>query len=173
MRTTGSGKALALSAVLFLAACEAAGTLAGGGGQSDYLVARQALETGNYTLAIRRYERLMSQMSPTSASRLQLEYAHALLRGDRFEDAINASDPLIASRDGTIRASALAVRGTARHEAARLRLDRQLNDPVTQALLIGARDDLAVFMQGHASLDTAGSMQARQQLIDADLAATR
>lgn len=169
MRICITGKGATLAAVLFLGACEAAGTLTGGGAQSDYLVARQALETGNYDLAIRRYERILSTMSPTSASRLQLEYAHALLRGNRFEDAMNAAEPLIASRDGVIRASALAVRGTARHEAARLRLDQGLNDPVTQALLIGAREDLSAFLADHGDLDSAGSMRARQQLLTAEI----
>jgi tetratricopeptide (TPR) repeat protein len=161
---------LTLAAVLFLAACEAAGSLAGGGSQSDYLVARQALETGNYDLAVRRYGRLMQSVDATRASRLQLEYAHALLRGDRYEDAIAAADTLIAAREGTIRASALAVRGTARHEAARLRLAEGQGDAVTRTLLEGARDDIASFLADHGSLDAAGSMRARAALIGADLA---
>jgi len=47
-----------------LLGCEAAGTVAGGGARRVYLVARQALENGNYPLAIRRYETLMSGMGP-------------------------------------------------------------------------------------------------------------
>ncbi|MCB1396390.1 MAG: hypothetical protein H6898_07015 [Rhodobacter sp.] len=171
MRIGRSAKGFTLAAVLFLAACEAAGTLAGGGAQSDYLVARQALETGNYDLAIRRYSSLMTQMDATRATRLQLEYAHALLRGDRYDDAIAAADALIGAQDGAIRASALAVRGTARHEAARLRIAQGQSDAMTRALLEGARDDLAAFLAQHASLDTAGSMRARQQLVAADLQA--
>jgi tetratricopeptide (TPR) repeat protein len=160
---------LALALVGGLAACEAAGTLAGGGTQSDYLVARQALETGNYDLAIRHYSRLMDGMDAQRAARLQLEYAHALLRGDRFQQAAQAADPLIASNEGSIRASALAVRGTARHEAARTRMAEGQTDAETRALLEGARDDLAAFLAQHAALDTSGSMRARTQLISADL----
>ncbi|GAB4275274.1 MAG: hypothetical protein Kow0013_29350 [Pararhodobacter sp.] len=170
MRMAFKGTGLTLAAVLFLAACEAAGSLAGGGAQSDYLVARQALETGNYDLAIRRYGRLMQAVDATRASRLQLEYAHALLRGDRYEDAIAAADTLIESRDGAIRASALAVRGTARHEAARRQLAEGAATAATRALLEGARDDLAAFLAGHGTLDAGGSMRARAALITADLA---
>lgn len=162
---------LALALVTALAACEAAGTLAGGGARSDYLVARQALETGNYDLAIRRYARLMEGMDAQRAARLQLEYAHALLRGDQFQAAVAAADPLIASHEGAIRASALAVRGTARHEAARTLIAQGQRDEATRALLQGARDDLAAFLAQHASLDSAGSMRARAQLIAADLQA--
>lgn len=164
-----SATGLALSILMGLAACEAAGTLAGGGTQSDYLVARQALETGNYDLAIRRYSSLMDGMTPQTAARVQLEYAHALLRGDQFQAAANAADGLIASNEGSIRASALAVRGTARHEAARSRLAQGQNDATTRGLLQGARDDLASFLSQHASLDSSGSMRARAQLIAADL----
>lgn len=164
-----SATGLALSVLMGLAACEAAGTLAGGGSQSDYLVARQALETGNYDLAIRRYSRLMDSMDGQRAARLHLEYAHALLRGDQYEQAANAAGSLISSHEGSIRASALAVRGTARHEAARTRMAEGQHDATTRGLLDGARTDLAAFLADHASLDSSGSMRARAQLIAADL----
>ena len=160
---------LAALSLVLLASCEAAGTLAGGGAQSDYLVARQALETGNYDLAVRRYDRLMGTLDSASAARVQLEYAHALLRANRFDDAIAAADPLIAGQSGSIQASALAVRGTARHEAARARLAQGQADGATRALLESAREDLTRFTRQNESLDTAGSMRARLQLIDADL----
>lgn len=161
---------LALLTLTLLTSCEAAGTMAGGGGGSDYMVARQALETGNYDLAIRQYGALMQGLDAGTASRLQLEYAHALLRANRHPEAITAADALIGARDGAIRASALAVRGTARHEAARDRLARNLADAETRALLSGAAEDLAAFLSGHAALDSGGAMRARQQLIDSDLA---
>tara|TARA_R110002072_G_scaffold298849_1_gene473347 strand:+ start:3096 stop:3623 length:528 start_codon:yes stop_codon:yes gene_type:complete len=167
--TTKIGRGLALSALVALGACEAAGTLAGGGSQSDYLVARQALETGNYDLAIRRYARLMDGMSAMTAQRLQLEYAHALLRGGRYQDAADAADPLIGVNGTAISGSALAVRGTARHEAARSRIASGQGGAVTRGLLQGARDDLAAFVERHANLDASGSMRARMQLIGADL----
>lgn len=159
-----------LSAVILLASCEAAGTLPGGGPRSDYAVARQALETGNYTLAIRRYESLIASQEGRSAARLQLELAHALLRADRYGDAIALASRLTDRRGDSIQASALAVRGTARHEEARSRMEQGENGAELRALLEGARDDLADFLRDHASLDAAGSMRARAQLIEADLA---
>ena len=164
-----SATGLALSVLMGLAACEAAGTLAGGGSQSDYLVARQALETGNYDLAIRRYSRLIDGMDAQRAARLQLEYAHALLRGDQFQRAADAAGTLIASNHGSIRASALAVRGTARHEAARSRMAEGQRDATTRSLLDGAHEDLGSFLAQHAALDSSGSMRARVQLIAADM----
>lgn len=158
------------SAAFLLASCEAAGTLPGGGPRSDYTVARQALETGNYTLAIRRYESLIAGQEGRSAARLQLELAHALLRANRFDDAINLASRLTDRQGDSIEASALAVRGTARHEAARERMERGENGAELRALLQGARADLSAFLSDHAALDAAGSMRARVQLIDADLA---
>lgn len=169
MSFAGLSKALFLAVVGgALLGCEAAGTLAGGGPRSDYLVARQALESGNYPLAIRRYEALMSRMGPGESARLQLEYAHSLLRANRFDDAIQAAGPLAVRAPDSIQASALAVRGTARHEAGRLALERG-ERAQARVLLEAARDDLAAFLQRSQTLDTAGSMRARSELIAADL----
>lgn len=161
--------AVAVAAVLALNSCESAGTMAGGGARSDYMVARHALETGNYSLAIRRYEALIARAAPGTARRLELEHAHSLLRADRHDDAIRAASALAGAADGSIRGSALAVRGTARHEAARLRIDRGDRGPETRALLAAARDDLSGFIGQHAALDSAGTMRARLELIASDL----
>ena len=158
----------ALSLLVFLAGCEAAGTLAGGGPQSDYLVARQALETGNYDLAITRYGSLMASLDPVSAQRIQLEYAHALLRANRYDEAIGAAEPLVGASDGSIRVSALAVRGTARHEAARQLIGQGGERAAIRAQLTGAQSDLAEVTRD-AGFDETGSMRARAQLIASDL----
>lgn len=160
-----------LAALLALGSCERAGTVAGGGAYSDYLVARQALETGSYAVAARRYETLIGRVAPGSARRLELEYAHSLLRADRHDDAIGVAGQLIGAADGSIRASALSVRGTARHEAARARIDAGDRGPETRALLTSAREDLTAFLRQHGGLDTAGAMRARLELIAADLRA--
>lgn len=165
----GRAVPLFLAALMALASCEAAGTMAGGGARSDYLVARQALESGNFPLAIRRYESLVRSTPPGTARRLELELAHTLLRADRHDDAIRVASGLVGAADGSIRGSALAVRGTARHEAARLRLDQGDRGPETLALLTGARSDLAEFLGQYADFDPTGSMNARAQLVAADL----
>lgn len=164
------GRTAALCALLALAACENAGSLAGGGAESEYLVARQALETGNYDTAIRTYGRLLQRVDASTAARLQLEYAHALLRGGRYDEAVAASDMLITRQTGAIRLSALAVRGTARHEAARQRLDAGQRDAMTRGLLSDAQADLRATQEGPEPLDSTGSMRARLDLIAADMA---
>ncbi len=149
--------------------CEPAGTLGGSSGRAnDYLVARQALETGNYSLAIQRYERMLS-FTGEAAGRIRLEYAHSLLRAGRFDDAIEVSDELVAAHSGSLRASALAIRGTARHQRAREFMAQGQRAPEARALLQAARADLGQFLNSHPALDAAGAMAARAQLIEVDL----
>lgn len=152
----------------FLAACEQSGSLSTPGFQSNYLVARQALETGNYALAIRRYEGLLRDAGPAE-QRLRLEYAHSLLRANRFEDAVREADLIVANAIGPERAAALAVRGTARHEAARLLLSQGQRDADTIALLYRAAEDLRTFTEAHADLDAAGMMAERSRMATAEL----
>lgn len=161
--------AVLAAAVLILSSCENAGSIAGGGSGSDYSVARQALETGNYNLAIRRYENLLTRVNPATAARLQLEYAHSLLRANRFSEAIQATGVIVDRPDDSIRGLALAVRGTARHELARQLMAQGERDARTRQLLEGARDDLAYFLGQHNALDSGGSMRARSQLVLSDL----
>lgn len=160
--------ALGVAATITMS-CEPAGTLGGSSGRTnDYLVARQALETGNYSLAIQRYERMLS-FTGEAAGRIQLEYAHSLLRAGRFDDVIEVSDGLAAAHGGALRASALAIRGTARHQRARAMMAQGQRGAAPRALLQGARADLAEFLNSHPKLDAAGSMAARAQLVDVDL----
>lgn len=154
---------------VLLMSCEPAGTVSGGGGRAnDYLVARQALETGNYTLAVQRYRRLVTQTGD-AAGRLQLEYAHSLLRAGQFEDAIDAASGIISGSSGSLAANARAVRGTARHQHARDLLAQGQRGDAPRALLLGAQSDLAEFLRSHAQLDAAGAMAARAQMIAVDL----
>ncbi|MCC5963468.1 MAG: hypothetical protein JJU09_10105 [Rhodobacteraceae bacterium] len=165
----GSASFPMLCVAMLLASCEPAGTLGGSSGSAnDYLVARQALETGNYALAIRRYERLIDQAG-TSAGRLQLEYAHSLLRAGQFERAIASSSELLQTSDGSVAANARAVRGTARHEAARSLIAQGQSGAEARSLLEGARSDLGAFVESHPQLDAAGAMAARLQMIASDL----
>ncbi|MFN7003514.1 MAG: hypothetical protein ACK4NW_08810 [Roseinatronobacter sp.] len=152
-----------------LMSCEPSGTLPGGSGTAnDYLVARQALETGNYTLAVQRYQRLVTQTGD-AAGRLQLEFAHSLLRAGRFEDAIVAASGVISGSSGSLAASAMAVRGTARHQHARDLIAQGQRGDVPRKLLLGAQSDLAEFLRSHPQLDSAGAMAARSQMIGVDL----
>ena len=159
---------LAAAATLLLVACENPGGLSTGGFRNDYLVARQALETGNYALAIRRYDAMIRTAGPL-APRLRLEYAHSLLRANRFEEAAREAGTLVETQTGAARGSALAVRGTARHEAARAMLAAGQRDDSARALLLQARQDLDGFLADHADLDTAGVMRQRAGLVAGDL----
>lgn len=152
----------------FLMSCEPAGTIVEGGRADDYAVARQALETGNYPLAITRYERLLDRAGD-AAGRLKLEYAHSLLRAGRYEEAIEVSTALIDTHGGSLKGSALAVRGTAQHQIVRVKLDAGEREPGMRARLIAAQVDLQSFVDNHSKLDAAGAMKTRIEMIDADL----
>lgn len=152
----------------FLMSCEPAGTIVAGGRADDYAVARQALETGNYPLAITRYERLLDRTGD-AAGRLKLEYAHSLLRAGRYEEAIEVSTALIDTHGGSLQGSALAVRGTAQHQIARAKLDAGETDPALRGRLLAAQADLKSFIKDHSKLDAAGAMKARIEMIAADL----
>lgn len=156
------------AAALLLVGCEGTGGLSTGGFRNDYLVARQALETGNYAVAIGGYARLVELGGPLEP-RLRLDYAHSLLRGGRFAEAEAEATQLLASATEAIRGSALAVRGTARHEQARAALEGGAAGPEAVAQLSGAVADLAAFVQGFASLDAAGMMAARLAMARSDL----
>lgn len=160
---------LLIAAAPLLVGCEGTGGLSSGGFRNDYLVARQALETGNYGLAIRGYARLAALEGPLQP-RLRLDYAHSLLRGGRFAEAEAEATALIAAAAGEVRGSALAVRGTARHERARI-LAAAGQRAEARALAAAAADDLAAFLAGHAALDAHGMMAARLALARAELAA--
>lgn len=169
MQSRRAPRAAVMAAMaLFLMSCEPAGTVVGGDRADDYMVARQALETGNYSLAISRYERLLGQAGD-AAGRLQLEYAHSLLRGARYEDAITVATALIDTQSGSLQGSALAVRGTAQHQIVRVKLASGENGPEQRARLLAAQSDLTSFVRNHAKLDAASAMKARLEMIAADL----
>ncbi|MEL6434873.1 MAG: hypothetical protein AAFQ28_13835 [Pseudomonadota bacterium] len=169
MQSRRAPRAAVFSAMaFFVMSCEPAGTIVEGGRADDYAVARQALETGNYPLAIVRYERLLDQAGD-AAGRLNLEYAHSLLRAGRYEDAITVSSALIETQGGSLKGSALAVRGTAQHQIVRGRLDAGETEPGLRSRLLAAQADLKSFIKNHSNLDAAGAMKARLEMIAADL----
>lgn len=166
-RLISRGVLTAVSA-LFLGACENPGGLATGGFRNDYMVARQALEAGDYGLAIRRYDAMIRTAGPLEP-RLRLEYAHSLLRGNRFDDAAREAGTLVETQTGAAQGSALAVRGTARHEAARELLAGGQRDDTVKALLLQARSDLDSFLKNHPGMDVSDMMRERSRLLEADL----
>lgn len=167
-------RALRLAAVAVLvAACSGVGGAEDGAAfRDDYNAARQALEAGNYARAARGYEALLDAGSPVD-DRVRLEYAHTLLRADRFADAATAAGALLDSDSTAVRASARAVRGTARHEAAATRRADGADTAELIALLEAAQSDIRAFLADHADLDAGAAMQARATSIGAELATLR
>lgn len=151
---------LVLSAGLILGSC---GDTIGGGFQSQYAVARNALEVGDYARAKRGYQKLLAEAGPL-APRLQLEYAHAELRAGNYAEAARIAADLAANQTGDARGAALAVQGTAQHEQGLLLLSQGQVEP-GKAQLKAAQAALGEVVKSHAGLDPLGSMAGRHASI--------
>lgn len=157
---------LVFCAGLLLGSC---GDTIGGGFQSQYAVARNALEVGDYARAKRGYQKLLSQAGPL-APRLQLEYAHAELRSGNYAEAASIAGDLAARQQGDARGAALAVQGTAQHEQGLVLLSQGQVEP-GKAQLKAAQAALGEVVKSHADLDPLGSMAGRRASIAARLKA--
>lgn len=153
---------MALGVLLPLAACGTAESTSSGF-RKDYVVARSALEEGEYSQANRQYARLMSSAGPF-LPRIQLEYAHSLLRAGNYAQAAQMAEAMSMASDGAGSAAALAVAATARHE---LGLEA-LAEGKTQAgkmHLEQAQASMAQVLATHPELDPLGSLAGRQASI--------
>lgn len=137
-----------------------------GGFQRNYLAARGALEAGDYARANTQFAALMTSAGPF-LPRVQLEYAHGLLRaGDHAGAAREAT--ALADRSARARGAALAVAGTAQHELAKTALAS--GDTATgKAELLNAQASLAEVLSAYPDLDPLGALSARQAAITARL----
>lgn len=160
------------AAVCTLAACEPGIVSKGASFQRSYAVARDALEQGNYKSAIRNYAVMIPDAGPLQ-SRLRLEYAHALLRAGQFQDAANVSGALSQTLDGSDRAAALAVKGTAEHEMALQAMDNGDYGGETERHLRAAKGALDEMMKIDADLDPHGAMASRRVDIGDELKLVR
>ncbi|MDF1802095.1 hypothetical protein [Thalassovita sp.] len=157
-----SKTALAVFSLVILGSC--AEERAGGSGfQSQYYVARDALEKGRYDQANRGYSRLLAQSGPFRP-RLQLEYAHSELRGGNYAEAARMAADLAASQKGDARAAALAVQGTAQHELA-LALLTKGDVASGKSLLTSAHKALTEVVKKYPDMDPLGSMAGRRAAI--------
>lgn len=154
-------------AVALLAGCGA--TLGGsdpdavtrGAFKADYMSARASLERGRFGRAAKGYEALLEQAGP-AAPRIRLEYAHALLRADKFEAASRTARKAASEQEGLARASALSVQATADHEIARAGLAEGRADADLHARLVSAREAFDAILQDHPELDPMGGLAARR-----------
>jgi hypothetical protein len=163
-------RSLILGGIIFiLAACEPGVVSKGAGFQRNYVVSRKALEAGDYEAAIKGYGAMIQTAGPL-APRLRLEYAHALLRANRYDEAARISGALAQGLKGSDRAAALAVRGTAEHEMALAAMANGDYGPQTKKRLISARAALTEMLKTDAELDPLGAMASRHRDIASELA---
>lgn len=164
--------------VIFLtASCQPTGLSSGSsagdasrrsGFKAQYDVARGALEAGRYARAVRSYDDLVKSAGPL-APRVRLEYAHALLRADRFADAAREARSLATAQTGDARAAALAVQGTAEHELALAQMTREGRSSAVRARMTTARAALDEMLKTAPALDPAGAMKARRDALRREL----
>jgi len=155
---------IGLSIVLLTGCTEIAGT-GQRGFATRYNTARTALEKGNYATAGRLYERMLSQSGPLN-DRIQVEYAHTMLRSGQYEKASQLAGDVAKNNNGSTRAAALSVKGTADHEVA-LKLLRNGDQANATARLQAAQKALDEVLKSHPDFDPLGSLAGRQ----ADIAA--
>lgn len=156
--------------VVFLGSCDSPSGSGGPGFQSEYSSAREALEDGRYASASRKYGRMVQKYGDGPAgARLRLELSHAMLRSGAYTQA--ASVARVVSRGTTGRAQymALAVLGTAEHQAARERLARGENDAETASRFKAAAAALDAFLAEDHDLDLGGAMERRRALLRSEM----
>ncbi len=153
---------------LILIACETSGVSLNmglnSGFKGKYLSARNALENGSYPKAVRSYQSLLKSSGPLEA-RVRLEYAHSLLRADRFSEAFEQAKILADSQTGVARSTALSVQATAEHELALTALANGMRDGTVKDRLKSAKSALDEMLKNHKELDTLGAMAARRSAI--------
>ncbi|MDJ0626855.1 MAG: hypothetical protein QNJ44_01235 [Rhodobacter sp.] len=158
-------------AILAVASCQTGGVSASRAGfKKNYLVARTALEGGQYAKAARHYAGLLNRAGPLQ-SRLRLEYAHALLRDGKFDKAAREARRVVGELTGSGRSAALMVQGTADHESARAAISRGRSGLNQINQLKAARAALDEMLKNHPELDPLGAMAVRRKTIDLELGA--
>jgi len=159
--------------VVSLAACQVGAPNLGAsvsraGFKASYLVARVALEKGQFARAERGYASLLKRAGPLEP-RIRLEYAHALLRAEKFEHASDEARVVAAQLDGPGRSAALAVQATADQEIARAAINRGVADSDAVQRLVAARSGFDELLKNHPELDPLGAMALRRETIDVEL----
>lgn len=150
---------------LVLAACVAApGGVAPTGEaefRSRYLASRAALEAGDHERASAGYARLLGSSGPLEPQ-IRLEYAHALLRGGDVNAAAQEAQKVAdMTSSAEMRASALAVLGTAQHEAAISVFETDGDRNLALSLLASADRALSEALRGDPLLDPNGRLSER------------
>lgn len=151
-----------------LGACEPGVTSDGTTFQRRYNDARQALEAGDHDAAILGYRSILSHSGPLEP-RMRLEYAHALLRASRYDEAAQEAQTLASGSRGDARAAALAVQGTALHESALNDLRSGRRDASVLSKLRSADRALKEMLAAEPDMDPLGDMAERRTEIAQEL----
>ncbi|MCG6901826.1 MAG: hypothetical protein LJE68_04010 [Rhodobacter sp.] len=138
------------------------------GFKANYLVARAALENGQFTKAERGYAGLLKKAGPLEP-RLRLEYAHALLRAGKYAKASDEARVVASQLQGRGRSAALAVQATADQEIARGAINKGLADADAIQRLVAARAGFDEMLKNHPDLDPLGALALRRKTIDVEL----
>ena len=137
--------------------------------RNDYTKARTALEGGQYDKANRIYARMLTDAGPLQP-RIQLEYAHSLLRSGAYEQAQQQAQALSQSQIGTARSAALSVLGVAHHEMGLMALITQ-DTAAGRQHLSAAQNALNEVLKSDPDLDPLGALAGRQASIKMQLKA--
>ena len=162
-------RALAMSAglALVLSSCTDGSGAGSNTFRNDYTAARGALESGNYDKANRIYTRMLQDAGPLKP-RIQLEYAHSLLRSGAYGEAIQQAQSLSQSQSGTARSAALSVLGAAHHEMGLAALSGQ-DAAGGRQHLISAQNAIGEVLRSDPELDPLGALAGRQASIKVQL----
>jgi len=142
------------------------------GFKANYLVARVALESGQYTKASRGYASLLKNAGSLEP-RLRLEYAHALLREGKFDKASDEARVVASQLKGRGRSAALAVQATADQEIGRAAINRSELTADAIQRLVAARDAFDEVLKNHPDLDPLGGLKLRRRTLDVELSTIR
>jgi len=166
---TTAWRALALTTVLavVLSGCDDGSGAGSNSFRNDYTAARGALESGNYDKANRIYTRMLQDAGPLTP-RIQLEYAHSLLRSGAYGEAIQQAQALSQSQSGTARSAALSVLGAAHHEMGLTALTSQ-DAANGRQHLVAAQTAITEVLRADPELDPLGALAGRQASIKVQL----
>jgi len=142
------------------------------GFKANYLVARAALEKGQYLKAERGYASLLKKAGPLEP-RIRLEYAHALLRAGKYEKASGEARVVASQLEGRGRSAALAVQATADQEIARAAINRGVADADAVQRLVSAKGAFDELLSKHPDLDPLGALALRRRTIDVEMSTIR
>ncbi|MGJ8615515.1 MAG: tetratricopeptide repeat protein [Sulfitobacter sp.] len=155
-----------LSTVLLMSCTETAG-IGQRGFESQYNTARAALEKGDYAKAGKMYARMLPESGPLN-DRIQLEYAHTMLRSGQYDKAVQIANGLANNGNADARAAALSVKGTADHEIG-MKLLQGGDQANGAARLKAAQQALEEVLKAHPDFDPVGSLAGRQASIAVQL----